>query len=308
MTGPRHRRTLLSDDALRVVLEQGWGLSNTCITVAHGGMNSTVWHIRSGAVTAAAKMVPARQAASLHAGAIAAGIVTRAGIPAGAAIPTVDGALVHHRSDAALTLSDWVDGSPLGGGNSHTDGDARVIGRILGRAHEILTASPVPNAPDDTWMDADAPHLDLEPWIRPVVRATLMDHRRRRSALTIVPFLHGDPSPEAFLRAPDGVVGLIDWSSGFTGPALYDVASALMYLGPGARASLIDGYRELGPVTKTEIDDHLDALLHLRWTVQADYFARRIVEDDLTGIGDRAENLRGLYDARHALLDHHSGG
>lgn len=302
MTGPAHDPTPLTDDALCVVLQQRWGLSNLRMTAIRGGMNSAVWHIRSDAVTAAAKMVPARQAASLRAGAIAAGIVTRAGIPAGAAIPTVDGALVHRVGTAATTLSEWVDGSPLDG----TGNDARVIGRILGRAHAILTRSPVPGAPGDDWVDADASHLDVEPWIRPVVREVLADRDRRRSGLTTVPFLHGDPSPEAFLHTPDGAVGLIDWSSGCTGPALYDVASALMYLDPGARTSLIDGYREHGPVTRTEIDEHLDAVLRFRWTVQADYFARRIAEDDVTGLDDRSENTRGLHDARNALLGNDS--
>jgi Ser/Thr protein kinase RdoA (MazF antagonist) len=44
--------------------------------------------------------------------------------------------------------------------------------------------------------------------------------------------LHADPESEAFLRQPDtGAVGLIDWTATTNGPVLYDVASALMYLG-----------------------------------------------------------------------------
>ena len=42
-------------------------------------------------------------------------------------------------------------------------------------------------------------------------------------------------------------------------------------------------------------------MLRLRWAVQADYFARRIAADDLTGIASRAENEKGLEDARVAL-------
>ncbi|MEV0562301.1 hypothetical protein [Dactylosporangium sp. NPDC050588] len=41
--------------------------------------------------------------------------------------------------------------------------------------------------------------------------------------------------------------------------------------------------------------------LRYRHAVQADYFARRIAGDDLTGIADPAENEQGLEDARRAL-------
>jgi homoserine kinase type II len=42
-------------------------------------------------------------------------------------------------------------------------------------------------------------------------------------------------------------------------------------------------------------------MLRFRWAVQADYFARRLVEGDLTGIADAAANERGLEDARRGL-------
>ncbi|MEP6526918.1 MAG: hypothetical protein ABJA86_07105 [Nocardioidaceae bacterium] len=35
-----------------------------------------------------------------------------------------------------------------------------------------------------------------------------------------------------------------------------------------------------------------------REAVQADYFARRIVERDLTGLTDMSGNLKGLHDAQ----------
>ena len=39
-----------------------------------------------------------------------------------------------------------------------------------------------------------------------------------------------------------------------------------------------------------------------RWAVQADYFARRIDGNDLTGIAGPQDNEKGLEDARRALL------
>ncbi|WP_432564467.1 hypothetical protein [Kineococcus sp. SYSU DK003] len=47
-----------------------------------------------------------------------------------------------------------------------------------------------------------------------------------------------------------------------------------------------------------EIATGVDVLLRVRWAVQADYFARRLVNDDRTGINDPAENFTGLHDAR----------
>jgi hypothetical protein len=43
-------------------------------------------------------------------------------------------------------------------------------------------------------------------------------------------------------------------------------------------------------------------MLRFRWAVQADYFARRIADNDLTGISGPEENEKGLEDARRALL------
>jgi hypothetical protein len=46
----------------------------------------------------------------------------------------------------------------------------------------------------------------------------------------------------------------------------------------------------------------LPTFLAMRWAVQASYFSARIAADDLTGLSDRAENEKGLADARRALF------
>jgi len=92
---------------------------------------------------------------------------------------------------------------------------------------------------------------------------------------------------------------------GRAGPLLFDVASAVMYLGgPAAALPFLSAYAEAGgSVPSTEVRDHLDCVLRYRWAVQADYFASRIAEDDRAGINDAAGNRKGLEDARRRLLE-----
>jgi homoserine kinase type II len=50
-----------------------------------------------------------------------------------------------------------------------------------------------------------------------------------------------------------------------------------------------------------EVEHGLAPMLRFRWAVQANYFAWRIAENDLTGISGPPENEKGLEDARRAL-------
>jgi hypothetical protein len=83
---------------------------------------------------------------------------------------------------------------------------------------------------------------------------------------------------------------------------LYDLASAVMYVGGPARADhLVQAYLRQAVVAAAEVERLLPVLLRFRWAVQADYFARRIVEQDLTGVAGPADNEKGLEDARRWL-------
>ena len=98
-----------------------------------------------------------------------------------------------------------------------------------------------------------------------------------------------------------GVTGLIDWAGATRGPVLYDVASAVMYLGgPERAAAFLATYRAHGPLAADEMR-HLDAFRRLREAVQAAYFAWRVAAHDLTGGIDQADNEKGLDDARRRL-------
>ncbi len=84
---------------------------------------------------------------------------------------------------------------------------------------------------------------------------------------------------------------------------LYDVASAVMYLGgPRHAGAFLDAYSTAGLLDPGELR-HLDVFRRFRWAVQAAYFARRLATRDLTGVSERGDNERGLDDARRGLAE-----
>jgi len=153
------------------------------------------------------------------------------------------------------------------------------------------------------WVDPAADHLALRPWIRPAVAAAVAGLEAAPPESLTWGLLHSDPAPEAFRwDAASGTCGLIDWGAGLVGPLLYDLASAVMYVGgPGHAECLVEAYLRLGTIDPDEVDRGLSSLLRFRWAVQADYFARRIVTNDLTGVASSADNERGLEHARRWL-------
>lgn len=257
-------------------------------------MNSRTWLVEHAAGRLVAKAVPADRGVHLAGGLAIAGYLDAAGIPTGAPLRTVDGALTAAWDGQVVALLRWVDGEPLTG----TGAELPVLGATLGAVHRLLRDARLPATEPFNWLAPDAPHLDLEPWLRGAVAAALAEYRRLPPLTTGL--LHSDPAPEAF-RRNGAVCGLIDWSTAIRGPLLYDVASAVMYVGGPARArTLLAAYLAAGALPAAELA-HLPVLLRLRWAVQADYFARRIAGNDLTGIDGPAGNAEGLADARRGL-------
>jgi homoserine kinase type II len=223
------------------------------------------------------------------------------GIPCGAPVPTRSGATIAELGGSVLALLRFVDGVELRGGSI---GERVLIGTTLGRVHRALMGRDLAHATPFPWLDPDAAHLSIRPWIRPAIVAALAAWRAiPPETLTWAP-LHSDPAPEAFrLDDATGTCGLIDWDLGVVGPLLYDLASAEMYVGGPRRSEpLIAAYAETGALAPVEIERGLPVLARVRWAVQADYFARRIATDDLTGVDDGSANEKGLEDARRALL------
>jgi Ser/Thr protein kinase RdoA (MazF antagonist) len=301
-------------DDLGDVVRARWGLPGALVLPLGGGMNSRTWLVE---VTAscgrvgrwAAKQVTPDQHDPFVRGLRAARLVEGSGVPAGVPRPTVDGADHADLPDGPLALLRWVDGVPLDG----DDDDApAVMGSTLGAAHRVLRGLDDGSAAGfPPWPDLRGEHLDVEPWVREAVAGALAAYRSLvdddgRGPLE-VGLLHADPAPDAFLRPVPGgaggsaACGLIDWSSAAHGPLLYDVASAVMYVGGLERGrALVEAYAAVvAPgAGAAALLPSVEVLLQLRQAVQAAYFARRVAESDLTGIDGPEGNLEGLHHAR----------
>lgn len=229
--------------------------------------------------------------------------VERAGIPAGSPEPAVDGSLTVAVRGHWPALLPWVPGDPLTGQDC---GERRLIGSTLARVHQALTGQAVEDAQPFHWVDPRADHLSLRPWLRPAVTAAPEDLDSAGLDGWSWGLLHADPAPEAFRLDPaTGQCGVIDWSIALYGPLMYDLASAVMYAGgPGSAGDLIEAYLGEGVFRRGEVDEGLAPMLAFRWAVQADYFARRIADNDLTGITGPQDNEKGLEDARRFLMGH----
>ena len=154
------------------------------------------------------------------------------------------------------------------------------------------------------WLSLATPGVSDHPWLVSAINAV----REETDGLTLTwSLLHTDPLPGAFIHDDrTGVTGLIDWAGARRGPVLYDVASAVMYLGGRKHAShFLSTYESDGPLAIDELA-HLDAFSRFREVVQGAYFAERLATNDLTGGIDHAENEKGLSDARRRLEALHS--
>ncbi len=262
-------------------------------------MNSWTWLVTDGTTRWVAKSVPADTARQFEAGLRVAATVEAAGIPAGAPVPRPGGRLTAVQDGRTIALLTFVEGVGLTG---EDDDQRRLIGTILARAHVALRRSDLPADERFHWLEADAGHLGLRPWLRPAIADAIATWEGLPPESLTWGLLHSDPAPEAFLATEDGRCGLIDWDRALMGPLMYDLASAVMYVGGPAHArALIEAYATTGLLGRVEIERTLRPMLQMRWAVQADYFAGRVASNDLTGITDPAENEDGLEDARNAL-------
>jgi Ser/Thr protein kinase RdoA (MazF antagonist) len=287
--------SVLVESAIR----DAWGIELTAFTSYDGGMNSRTWLASAGERRWVAKAVPADAHDRFVSGLAVATIVEAGGIRAGAPEPTRDGPGWVRIAGGTVALLSFVEGDPLVG---HDPQQQRIIGSTLARVHALLIGARVPSTRFH-WLNPAAAHLDVEPWIRSAVARAIGAYDDLAPPTLTWGYLHSDPAPEAFLLdSRTGTCGVIDWDTGLFGPLMYDVASAVMYVsGPRHAAALLDAYSASYVLSRDEISRSLAAMLRLRWAIQADYFARRIAVNDLTGIADPAANQVGLDDARHAL-------
>jgi Ser/Thr protein kinase RdoA (MazF antagonist) len=278
------------------LLETFWGMRGAEVKPLGGGMNSETWLVEHEGSTYVAKAVSPAAAADLVAGGEVATTLARSGFVTGHPVPTRDGRMV--LTEPALALLQHVPGRELDG---ETDEEqewiASTLAGVHSAAHPTLGPSTATFAMD--WLSPQMPGVEAYPWLMAVIEAV----RVETDPLTVTwSGLHTDPAPEAFIHDDlSGVTGLIDWTGARRGPVLYDVASAVMYLGGTEHASaFLSTYLSQGPLSAEEMQ-HLDAFRRFREAVQGAYFAGRLATHDLTGGIEQADNEKGLNDARRRL-------
>ena len=272
-----------------------WKIGRYTAELYGRGMSSITWRIDSSAGIFIAKTGVGTQ---FERGLEAAAAVDASGLQAGAPLRTRSGNFTTRSGGGRLCLLQFVPGRPIDPSNSS---EARAWGRTLACVHHVLTGrhdlgEGLKGLP---LIDIDAPHLGIEPWIRPAIAPVLDDLASFQGTFGV---LHGDPSPEAFLLEEDTqTVGVIDFGAVWWGPLMYDLASARMYAGLRAFAHVLEGYAERLPVGPAELKA-LDLFLRFRWCVQAAYFSWRVANDIRIGIEAPSENLKGLADARRHVV------
>lgn len=275
------------------LVRAGWGLAVRSAASLGGGMNSATALVQLTDGRAVLKWVRG-SGDGLSAGCAAARQLAQHGLLTGDPFTTLTGRLVHTTADGAVALLRFAAGDAL---NPDDPQDQRDIARTLAAVH---AAAPV-RRPGPFLNEATAGIVhDVEPWIRPSVRLVLTEYSNLPDLTWSL--LHADPSPDAFLRQPDGRVALIDWTATTDGPVLYDVASALMYLGGRQNAGPFwDTYLKCSPAPAEELIEHIGTFTRYRAAVQAAYFSLRIGTQDRTGIDHDGENWKGLRDAERML-------
>lgn len=283
-------------DDPRDALAEHWGLASARVTPLDGGMNSRTWLVEHDGSTYVAKAVAADAVAALQSGADIATTLAEAGLVTGRPVRTRTGDVV--ATSVGLALLEHVPGRELDG---ESDEEQRWIARTLATVHVTGEPSAGPSVAmfARDWLSPEMPGVADHAWLTTAITAV----REETDELTLTwSVLHTDPVPEAFVHDDrTSVTGLIDWAGARRGPVLYDVASAVMYLGGTEHAAaFLTTYESWGPLQPDELQ-HLDAFRRFREAVQGVYFAGRIATDDRTGVHDPSENDQGLDDARRRL-------
>jgi homoserine kinase type II len=291
---------VITEPMLASWLRKHWNLADVRIAVHNGGMGSATWFISRDPDRWVAKLVSPAAGSSFTGGLGIARSLEAGGIPAGAPVPAANGQLAVNVGEGWLALLTWVPGHPLTGDDA---AERELLGRTLARVHRALAGHATDGAQRFHWVDPDAGHLSFRPWLRPAISAALEELDAADPASMSWGLLHADPAPGAFRLDPvSGQCGVIDWSYYVYGPLLYDLASAVMYVGgPDHAGELIHAYLCECVLDHAEVRDALAPMLRFRWAVQANYFAWRIAENDLTGISGPGDNEQGLEDARRSL-------
>lgn len=277
-------------------LTELWGITDARVQPLGGGMNSATALVETSGGRYVAKW--SSDVESLEAGCVSAAAIGAHGVRTGEPVSPQAGGLVTAVAGGALALLRHVPGRELTG---ETPAEQHLVGATLAHAHTAGPPELSTGAFMSEWLSPPEHVLDVASWLPTALRDVASEYDEL-PALTWTQ-LHTDPTPGAFIHDDDtDTTGLIDWTGSCRGPALYDVASVVMYLGGRDRSErFLSSYAATGPLEKPELA-WLDSFRRFRWAIQASYFASRIVADDQTGIADDPEHNRtGLARARRGL-------
>lgn len=288
------RLVAFSAEHVRTALRTSWQCSpGDCVP-----LTEHLWRVNVGDESLIAKRVPLACRARFEAGLWAAERLEAGGIAAGEPVRAADGALTVPVEGGALALVTWVPGRPL---RPDDPIDQQWWGDTLAGVHRVLRRFVHPGLAGFPQLREDAPHLSLEPWLRPAIVAAAAAVRRLRVTDQLTyGVLHGEPSPEEFRLDPaTGRVGLVDWDRAGTGPLVYDLAAAVLFAGgPGPGADVVDGYLSAGLVGADECEAALPTMLAFRAAIKADRLAARLSRPGGSEAGRAADRdaLRSLAD------------
>ena len=281
---------MTDDDRLRSLLREWWHLVPTAIARHAGGLLSQAWDVLAGNDRYVVRLAETDRL-PLEAGLAAADHARGRGVAAGCPLRTLRGELTVETPAGVLAVLRRVPGRPL---VAEDPVDQQFWGDRLGAVHTVLQGFHHPGLRPWRMLDANAAHLEVEPWLRGAIADTVTATTR----LTVTDrltygVLHGDPAPGDFVVDPaTGRTGVLDWGGRGIGPLVYDVAAAILYAGgPDASGDLVGGYLAAGPVSRDELDAVLPVLLRFRWAVQADRYAR---SDDRAGLARARAALESL--------------
>lgn len=281
------------DELVRSTLRDEWHLVPQEITALRNTLLSRAWEVTTGDDRYVCRLSETGLRRPVEAGLAAADHLRGRGIAAGDPVRTLGGELTVRTEHGALAVLRRVPGRRLDGGDPI---DQQWWGDRLGAAHRALQGFHHAGLRRWQALDADAPHLSREPWLRTAVTGAMTATTR----LTVTDrltygVLLGDPAPGTFVVDPaTGKAGLLDCGAVGTGPLVYDVAAAIIYAGgPERAAELIDGYLAAGPVGADELEAALPVLLRLGWAVRAFYAARHGCEESLQVARQALESAAG---------------
>jgi Ser/Thr protein kinase RdoA (MazF antagonist) len=286
------------DDLIRATLRSQWHLAPADATALPSGLMSRLWAVEVDGEQLVARLVDHTARQPLEASLAAAAHLRARGVQIGRPVRTLAGSLTAETPAGILSVLRRVPGRRLDGADPL---DQQWWGDRLGAAHRRLIGFDHPGLRRWNWLQPEAAHRDLEPWLRRAITdaVTAMTRLTVTDRLTYG-VLHGDPAAEGFVvDSGTGRAGLLDWGACGTGPLVYDLAAAVLYAGgPAAAAELLDGYLAAGPVGRDEAEAALPVLVRFRWAVQADWCARRLAAARAAG---RPADPAPLQAARVAL-------